>query len=93
VDAVEKFLSYCPNLVLLDINMPRKDGFAAAAEMRDIEAKHRRSRATIIAVTAMSGEAQKRRGLLECGVDEWRTKPVRIKELKSDVERLKVAMM
>jgi len=50
--------------------MPLKDGFAAAADMREIEGNQRRKRATIIAVTAMSGEGQKRRGLLECGIDE-----------------------
>ncbi len=66
-DAVNKFLSFSPGLVLLDINMPHKDGFTAAAEMRQIETSHKRVASTIIAVTALSGEAQKRRGLLECG--------------------------
>ncbi|KAK4686457.1 hypothetical protein P7C73_g3663, partial [Tremellales sp. Uapishka_1] len=92
-DAVSKFLSFAPNLVLLDINMPRKDGFEAAAEMREIERIHKRSRAKIIAVTALSGEGQKRKGMLECGIDEWRTKPVAIKELKSDVEKMAMAIV
>lgn len=87
---MNKFLSFSPDLVLLDINMPHKDGFTAAAEMRQIETAHRRKPSTIIAVTALSGEAQKRRGLLECGITQWKTKPVSLKELKADVERLKV---
>lgn len=70
--------------------MPHKDGFTAAAEMRQIEVTQMRNRATIIAVTALSGEAQKRRGILECGIDTWRTKPVSIKQLKADVERIKL---
>jgi len=71
--------------------MPRKDGFEAAAEMRQIEKVHRRNhRAKIVAVTAMSSEQQKRRGMLECGIDEWKTKPVSIKDLKRDVESLKI---
>ncbi len=91
-DAVEKFLAFSPDLVLLDINMPRKDGFEAAAEMRQLERDHRRTRrARIIAVTAMSSEKQKRRGLIECGIDEWKTKPVSIRDLKRDVEALKLA--
>ena len=90
-DAVNQFMAFSPNLVLLDINMPHKDGFAAAAEMREIESTQGRKRATIIAVTAMSGEAQRRRGLLECGIDQWRTKPVSINDLKNAVEKLKAS--
>jgi CheY-like chemotaxis protein len=91
-DAIQRFKSFHPDLVLLDINMPRKDGFAAASEMRAYErSQDVPRRAKIIAVTAMGGEAARRRGLAECGIDEWRTKPVGIKDLREDVERLKEA--
>ncbi|ORY31773.1 hypothetical protein BCR39DRAFT_525320 [Naematelia encephala] len=90
-DAVQQFKAFRPSLVLLDINMPVKDGFAAAAEMRHIESKLKWQRSRIIAVTALSGEAQKRRGFIECGIDEWRTKPVGIKSLREAVERWKAA--
>lgn len=86
VEAVDKFLAFRPGVVLLDINMPRKDGFDTATEMRTMERMHRRTRCTIVAVTAMSSELLKRRGLFECGIDAWRTKPVSIKDLKRDVE-------
>ncbi|WVQ73540.1 hypothetical protein IAR50_003116 [Cryptococcus sp. DSM 104548] len=138
VEAVNQFSAFKPDLVLLDITMPRKDGFAAAAEMRQIETKwagnlraaeshtptpgatggdleeavasmslesrspssslprsliHRtgsgRKRARIIAVTAMSAEHQKRRGLYECGIDHWMTKPLSMGLLKSMVEEMK----
>lgn len=114
-DAVRQFLSFLPDLVLLDINMPGKDGFEASAEMRAIEAERARSgqhssatgdgggsspprahagigmkRAKIIAVTALSAEGAKRRGMIECGIDEWRTKPVSMKELRDDVEKMKI---
>jgi CheY-like chemotaxis protein len=89
VDAIDQFKSFHPDLILLDINMPRKDGYEAAAEMREIERTQGRKRARIIAVTAMSAEQQRRRGIIECGIDEWRTKPVSIKELKGDIERFK----
>lgn len=85
-DAVLRFTAFCPDLVLLDINMPRKDGFAAAVEMRQIERKERRKRCRIVAVTAMSSESQRIKGVVECGIDEWRIKPQGIKELKGVVE-------
>lgn len=44
--------------------------------MRAIEKRHNRSKASvIIAVTALASEDQKRKGLVECGIDEWVTKP------------------
>lgn len=67
-------MSFEPDLVLLDINMPKKDGFQAATEMRNLEAKRGgagKRRAKIIAVTALSQEQSKRRGMLECGIGEW----------------------
>jgi CheY-like chemotaxis protein len=70
--------------------MPVKDGFQAAAEMRAIERGQGKRRCRIIAVTAMSGESQRRRGMVECGIDEWRTKPVGIKQLREEVEKVKV---
>jgi CheY-like chemotaxis protein len=67
-DAVRQFLAFAPDLVLLDINMPVKEGFQAATEMRTIESKRKGTkRAKIIAVTALSQEQSKRRGMLECG--------------------------
>ncbi|WVF69066.1 hypothetical protein IAT40_003840 [Kwoniella sp. CBS 6097] len=179
VEAVTQFNSFHPDLVLLDITMPRKDGFAAAAEMRHIEAtlpadsavaledvmKHLTmedqatptpgsvatmsmipstsasgqslpltasasasanssssaidtlspsssrplsptsptstysgigngsgssgKRAKIIAVTAMSAEHQRRKGLIESGIDQWMVKPIAMRELRGIVERMK----
>lgn len=89
-EAVAVFLSFAPDLVLLDINMPIKDGFQAAAEMRAIESSHGRKASRIIAVTALSSEAHRRKGIVECGISEWRTKPVAIKELRDEVEKMKI---
>jgi CheY-like chemotaxis protein len=53
-------------LVLLDINMPKMDGYQACIEMRAIEkAQDGKGASQIIAVTALGGEAEKRRGLVE----------------------------
>ena len=72
-DAVQQFLAFSPHLVLLDINMPGKDGFEASTEMRKIESERgigQVKKARIVAVTALSSEADKRRGMLECGIGE-----------------------
>lgn len=64
VEAVERFSSMTGSIVcLLDINMPRKDGFQACEEMRALEKDiPDRVKAEIIAVTALSAEAEKERG-------------------------------
>jgi len=52
--------------VLLDINMPKMDGYQACLEMRAIEkAMARQGSSQIIAVTALGGEAEKHRGIVE----------------------------
>lgn len=73
-----------PIIVLLDINMPVLDGWATASEMRALEREREKLRAgigrkrrpsKIFAVTALAGQNEKRRGLVECGFDGWLTKP------------------
>lgn len=90
LEAVSRFREFTlPVIVLLDINMPRMDGYAAAQEMRLIEKRRAAAlsgspddgtvspmaRSKIIAVTALAGEDERRRGLVECGFDTWLTKP------------------
>jgi CheY-like chemotaxis protein len=62
-------------IVLLDINMPKMDGYQASVEIRNIEKRENRSRSSIIAVTALASEDEKHKGLVECGMDKWLTKP------------------
>ena len=67
VAAVKLFAEFTnPAIVLLDINMPKMDGYQACVEMRAIEKKsRRRGSSQIIAVTALGGEDEKRKGLVE----------------------------
>ncbi|BEI96246.1 hypothetical protein CcaverHIS631_0111950 [Cutaneotrichosporon cavernicola] len=101
-DALEQFKELTverPLIVLLDINMPKMDGFTAASEMRLTEkrlnggaaANGTRSptpavRSKIFAITALAGEDEKRRGLVECGMDRWLTKPCSKLTLQKVVE-------
>ncbi|WWC70842.1 uncharacterized protein I206_104794 [Kwoniella pini CBS 10737] len=63
-----------PIIVLLDINMPKKDGFQTCLEMRLIE-KELKIKSQIIAVTALGSEEEKRKGLVECDMNKWFIKP------------------
>ncbi|MCO5585463.1 hypothetical protein L7F22_039396 [Adiantum nelumboides] len=86
VEAVEKFQSYKPTVVLLDISLPLMDGFDACIEMRKYELP---IRPKIIAITALSTPQDKNRGLQICGMDEWQTKPVSINMLKAKMTQLR----
>jgi CheY-like chemotaxis protein len=72
------------DLVLMDIQMPVLDGFAATAAIRDWE-RHSGGRLAIIAMTAHATEDD-RRHCLEVGMDGYISKPFRAQELFSVVE-------
>lgn len=83
IEAVKRFVALKLQLVLLDMSMPRMDGFEAALHMR---AHDLQPRPRIVAITALSSTADRARGL-ECGCDEWRTEPHSIRALKIDPEQ------
>lgn len=49
----------------MDINMPRKNGFEAAIEIRAYEQKLKWPRCKIIAVTALQDSLSEKQGLIE----------------------------
>jgi CheY-like chemotaxis protein/HPt (histidine-containing phosphotransfer) domain-containing protein len=72
------------DIVFLDVQMPEMDGLDAAREISQRWPKERRP--CIIAMTgnALLGDREK---CLEAGMDDYITKPVRIAELQSALER------
>ncbi len=74
VEAIEAFESMRPDLVLLDVMLPRLSGIDVCRELRS------RSRVPIIMVTAKGGEIDTVVGL-EVGADDYVTKPYRLREL------------
>ncbi|EST08627.1 Signal transduction response regulator, receiver domain protein [Kalmanozyma brasiliensis GHG001] len=80
-EAVAKFISFRPSVVLLDISLPIQDGFEACTQMR----AHNHP-SFIVAVTALSSEEDRTRGIEMCGMDAWMTKPVSPRLLKGDLE-------
>ena len=73
-----------PDLVLLDVMIPGRDGYAVCQEIRSNPA-WRDMR--IIMLTAKGGDAQREKGL-SLGADEYVTKPFSTRELVERVRRI-----
>jgi two-component system response regulator RegX3 len=77
-EAIERFDSTQPQLVLLDVMLPKVSGIDVCREIRT------RSRVPIIMVTARNAEIDAVVGL-EVGADDYVTKPFRLRELVARV--------
>jgi len=78
VEALEKFDSLHPTLILLDVMLPRMSGVDVCREIRT------RSSVPIIMVTARTAEIDAVVGL-EVGADDYVSKPFRLRELVARV--------
>ena len=90
-DALNKVISYSPDLILLDIMMPGIDGFEVAKKLKN---SLKTSTTPIIMVTALTDQKSKERGLA-IGVEDFLHKPVIANELQIKVRnmlRLKMAI-
>lgn len=72
--AVEKAASEEPDLILLDVMLPKMDGFTVCKKIRETSA------VPIIMLTAREEEVDKVLGL-ELGADDYMTKPFSLREL------------
>ncbi|CAC9933803.1 transcriptional regulatory protein WalR [Aedoeadaptatus coxii] len=79
VECLEVFDGFQPDLVLLDVMMPRMDGFEALREIR------KKSRVPVIMLTAKDAEGDRIRGL-EYGADDYVVKPFSMGELVARVK-------
>ncbi|MEM6575178.1 MAG: response regulator, partial [Pseudomonadota bacterium] len=84
VDAVEQLQDAVPDLMLLDIEMPRMDGFELATHMRNDE---RLKQVPIIMITSRTGDKHRDRAM-EIGVNRYLGKPYQEAELLSNVREL-----
>lgn len=78
-EAVTSFKMHDPDLVLLDIMLPKKDGWQVCREIRECSSK------PVIMVTAKGEVFDKVLGL-ELGADDFVTKPFDMKELSARVK-------
>ena len=76
--ALEQIEQKAPDLVLLDVMMPRMDGFTVCHRVREFSA------VPIIIVTARGQDQDKVRGL-DLGADDYLTKPFSVDELLARV--------
>jgi signal transduction histidine kinase len=78
LETLEKVRSELPDLVLLDVNMPNKDGFAVLEEIRsDPAVQH----IPVIILTAARLDATEMQSGLNMGADDYITKPFDRREL------------
>lgn len=79
IEALEKFKTFNPDLILLDLLLPEKDGWEVCKEIR------KSSNVPIIMLTAKDQEIDKVIGL-KLGADDYITKPFGAKELLARIE-------
>lgn len=76
--AITKAIGFKPDLVFLDIGMPRKDGYETAVEMR----KHPRLRKMRLLALSGYGQEKDRTHSIEAGFDGHVVKPIRIEQIR-----------
>jgi two-component system cell cycle response regulator len=75
---------HVPDLVLLDVMMPRMSGFEACRRLKDASA----TRDTVIIMVTALNEVGDFERAVECGCDDFLTKPVNKLELTTRVKSL-----
>jgi two-component system KDP operon response regulator KdpE len=79
IDALQELYAKQPDLVLLDVMMPRMDGWETATRIRQV------SKVPIIMLTAKDEESDKLKGFA-AGVDDYVTKPFSFAEMVARVQ-------
>lgn len=79
VTGLQEFYAHHPDLVVLDVMMPKMDGWAVCERLREI------SDAPIIMLTAKSEERDRLRGF-HLGVDDYVVKPFSFAELAARIK-------
>jgi DNA-binding response OmpR family regulator len=89
VECVDKVRAEIPDLIILDLLMPKKDGFAVVRELRE---NPRSAQIPILILTSVREDASRRRYELETGlamdVQDYLEKPVSPRDLLDRVKNL-----
>ena len=80
-EAIEKFETHSPDIILLDVMMPIKDGFEVCRDIRET------SNVPIIMITARGEDFEKIMGL-EIGADDYIVKPFSPQEVMARVKAI-----
>ena len=84
VDALEQLQEHRPDVMLLDIEMPRMDGYELASSIRK---DSRLAEIPIIMITSRVGQKHRARAI-EIGVDDYLGKPYQESQLLDAIEQL-----
>ena len=87
-EAVELVWEQCPDLILMDLNMPLLDGLAATEQIR--QCKEVCKNVTILAITAHDTYGMKE-AALEAGCDGYLTKPIDFDHLQKIIDRILIS--
>lgn len=82
LDGIEQFRMFAPDMVLMDLMMPRMDGWQTLEEIRKI------SKCPVIIITGQGTTEDIIRGLLEAGADDYMVKPFGVPELIARVKAM-----
>ncbi len=86
-DAAVRTLDHAVHdVVLMDCQMPKRDGFVATRDIRALEAANESPRIPIIALTANAMRGDRER-CLSAGMDDFVSKPFRVEELRNALVR------
>ncbi|WP_223428612.1 response regulator [Tateyamaria pelophila] len=75
IEAVEQFTAFVPDMIFMDISMPKMDGKEATRHIRTLE-KETGGHVPIVALTAHALDGDDK-GILAAGIDHYLTKPLR----------------
>jgi chemosensory pili system protein ChpA (sensor histidine kinase/response regulator) len=84
LDAISALSENKPDIILLDIEMPRMDGYEFASQVRNDE---RVSDVPIIMITSRVGDKHRARAI-EIGVNDYLGKPYQDSQLLNAIQRL-----
>ncbi|HZE09363.1 MAG TPA: diguanylate cyclase [Gemmatimonadaceae bacterium] len=85
--ALDKVGSWCPDLILLDVMMPRMDGMEVARRLKARMANNEIGFTPIIMQTALDSTENKVEGM-DAGADDYITKPINFAELEVRVQSM-----
>ncbi|HEX3093390.1 MAG TPA: response regulator [Candidatus Angelobacter sp.] len=83
-EALQKALAETPDLILLDLQMPRRTGYEVLRELRK-DPRHAELPIIALTASAMQGDREK---ALAAGFTGYLAKPVALVQLRAEVQRL-----
>lgn len=87
VEAVEQFKLMKPDIIFMDIHMPKMDGLTATQTIRDYESDNQLPRTPIIALTA-NVELEHKLASERAGMDGFTNKPIDVNVLTEEMMRV-----